>query len=120
MRKKQQRVPRGAREGGQFPHASSDSLGQHASGLYQDAGQFPTGRCVRKTMKMPAFSQFYQIHIEFKISRQCVCVFACVCARTRAHVCVFDKKRIGTHTFTFHGKPAVAMSLTYLTISLGT
>lgn len=91
----------------------------YASGLYQDAGQFPTGRCVRKTMKMPAFSQFYQIHIEFKILKA-VCVFACVCARTRAHVCVFDKKRIGTHTFTFHGKPAVAMLWTYLTISLGT
>ena len=48
-------------------------------------------------MKMPAFSQFYQIHIEFKILKA-VCVCVCVCARTRAQVCVFDKKRIGTHT----------------------
>ena len=50
----------------------------------------------------------------------CVCVHACVHTCARAHVCVFDKKMIGTHAFTFYGKPAVDMLWTYLTVSLGT
>ena len=62
----------------------------YASGLYQDAGQFPTGRCVRKTMKMPAFSQFYQIHIEFKILKA-VCVCVCVHAHVHKYVCLTRK-----------------------------
>lgn len=45
-------------------------------------------------MKMPAFLQFSQTHIKFKIL-EAVCV--CVCACARVHVCVFDKKRVGTH-----------------------
>ena len=66
-------------------------------------------------MKMAAFLQFSDSY-RIQDSQGSVCVHT----RARAHVCVFDKKMIGTHAFTFYGKPAVDMLWTYLTVSLGT
>ena len=64
----------------------------YASRLYQDAGQFPTGRCVRKTMKMAAFLQFSDSYrIQDSQGSVCVCTHVCTHVHVHMYVCLTRK-----------------------------